>query len=690
MRQSEARPDTGPGPEAGTGAGEVSHCDLVMKGGVTSGVIYPRLVAGLSDRYRFKNIGGTSAGAIAAGASAAAELGRQRGHAGAFERLARLPEELGAEFPGARPGPGRSRLFTLFQPVPALRRHFDVLTRALGKPAGAAAVSVIGGMVAMHGVAALALVAVGAALLVPYLQLIASDGSAGPWQKLLAVVGIAVIVALVTAAMLGTVLALFARSLLRGLKDNGYGLCSGLTQPGPVARGEPRESGEWREQTALTDWLHGYFNELAGKSVDGPPLSFGDLWGPDPATRRINLEVITSAVSQQMVYSIPFRPGTPMFYYDPLEWSRLFPPAVMAALAAPFGGGHDGPVIESAQGRELRPLPRHGDLPVVVAIRMSLSFPLLLSAVPLYAVDWSRTANQRTQAAVRAAATAEERRRLRLRATRIWFSDGGIGSNMPLHLFDAMLPRHPTFAVNLKRPHPDHAIEPGDAGNDGGRIYLPEDDRGGRLRYWPEPDLVDGWEQRAPDAREKAPLAGLAGFLGSIVGTMQNWRDEILFPTPGFRDRIVQISQKSDEGGLNLTMPAGTIAALAEAGGMAAQRLIARFHPSGAEGGAGWDNHRRARLTTFLGVMQPATVGLASAMGGSTRTGKGTPADWLVLLDTDTRYQRSSAMRAEAARFLTGLDAIGAATPRKLSGQPRTLDVGSLKPIPQVRLTPRI
>jgi hypothetical protein len=645
-----------------------------MKGGVTSGVIYPRLVAGLSERYRFKNIGGTSAGAIAAGASAAAELGRQRGHAGAFERLARLPEELGAELPGARPGTGRSRLFALFQPVPALRRHFDVLTRALGKPAGAAVVSVIGGMLAMHGLVVLLIAGLGAALLVPYLQLLASDAGTGPWQKLLAVVGLAVIVALVTAAVVGAVVVLFARGLLRGLKDNGYGLCSGLTQPGSEGRGGHSDQAD---QAGLTDWLHVYFNELAGKSVDGPPLSFGDLWGPDPATRRINLEVITSAVSQQMVYSIPFRPGTPMFYYDAAEWMQLFPPAVMAALAAPFGSGYDGPVIESAQGRELRPLPRHGDLPVVVAIRMSLSFPLLLSAVPLYAVDWSRTANQRTQAAVRAATTAEERRRLRLRATRIWFSDGGIGSNLPLHLFDAMLPRHPTFAVNLKPPHPDHAIRPEDPGNDGGRIYLPEDDRGGRLRYWPEPDLVDGWEQRGPDAREKAPLSGLVGFLWSIVGTMQNWRDEIMFPTPGFRDRIVQISQRADEGGLNLAMPAGAISALAEAGGMAAQRLIARFHPLGDEGGAGWDGHRRARLTTFLGVMQPATVGLASA-------------DWLVLLDTDARYRRSSALRAEAARFLTGLGGIGAETPRKLSGQPRTLDVGSLKPIPELRLMPRI
>jgi len=51
------------------------ECDLVMKGGITSGVIYPRLVAELSKTHTFRNIGGTSAGAIAAGAAAAAQLG---------------------------------------------------------------------------------------------------------------------------------------------------------------------------------------------------------------------------------------------------------------------------------------------------------------------------------------------------------------------------------------------------------------------------------------------------------------------------------------------------------------------------------------------------------------------------------------------------------------------------------------
>jgi predicted acylesterase/phospholipase RssA len=69
-------------------------CDLVMKGGITSGVVYPLAVAELATRYRFRNIGGTSAGAIAAAAAAAA----QHSDSGAgFVELASLPGRFGSE-----------------------------------------------------------------------------------------------------------------------------------------------------------------------------------------------------------------------------------------------------------------------------------------------------------------------------------------------------------------------------------------------------------------------------------------------------------------------------------------------------------------------------------------------------------------------------------------------------------------
>lgn len=48
------------------------ECDLVLKGGVTSGVVYPYAILELARRYRFRSVGGTSAGGIAAAFAAAA------------------------------------------------------------------------------------------------------------------------------------------------------------------------------------------------------------------------------------------------------------------------------------------------------------------------------------------------------------------------------------------------------------------------------------------------------------------------------------------------------------------------------------------------------------------------------------------------------------------------------------------
>ena len=61
---------------------------------------------------------------------------------------------------------------------------------------------------------------------------------------------------------------------------------------------------------------------------------------------------------------------------------------------------------------------------------VSLSLPLLISAVPLHYLDDGKIEGQR------GLVTA-------------WFSDGGITSNLPLHFFDTTLPRRPTFGINL-------------------------------------------------------------------------------------------------------------------------------------------------------------------------------------------------------------------------------------------------
>lgn len=217
---------------------------------------------------------------------------------------------------------------------------------------------------------------------------------------------------------------------------------------------------------------------------------------------------------------------------------------------------------------------------------------------------------------------------------------------MPLHFFDLLLPSHPTFAINLPA-------------NGDVRIYLPETNQGGRQRFWATP--TDG-----------SPVSGLDGFFTGIVNTMQTWREELMFPYPGYRDRIVQISLRPDEGGLNLSMPPTSIKALGDAGTICADRLIARFHPSTQPSAAGWHEHRIASVKSFLGVMQPAFVSLNQTL---------TAEDWNARL---TGYK--PAELKVAAAFLGGVQALGA--PEAAQGV--SLEKSAPKPLATVKITPKI
>ncbi len=598
-------------------------CDLVMKGGITSGVVYPKLLAKLAQTWRFKSVGGTSAGAIAAAGCAAAEHGRQTGaRPDAFTELAGLPELLGRP---VKPGDDNSTLFHLFKPAPWLSDHFQVLVGALNRKDGAGIVfGALGVLLFRFWIVALLTVLVMALLGLPALMSLAGLGAqaaawllvklvllaaavwlvcaylpgGAAWRTGLALLATVVATALLLRAQAGLVaagpLALataalllwlvltaavatliaalrFVLSLLRGLQRNGWGLVSG------------HSTDEATKPQALTDWLVDYFDGLAGRALQGRPLTFGDLWGlPDgppgtardslPAAQRaIDLQVMTTAVSQHLCYALPLRDKVGQFLYCRQEWEALFPRRVMAWLDQ-VSAVLDDPAqpVHDSRGRVLRQLPRNADLPVVVAVRMSLSFPVLLSAVPLYAIDRSLHKPGEPDPP----------------ASKIWFSDGGISSNMPLHFFDAPLPGRPTFAVNLKGEHPLHKIDPNKpAREQEGRVYLPDNNRGGQVQHW------------QPPADDKP--TGLFDFLAQIVETMQNWRDQIQFPYPGYRDRIVQVSQLADEGGLNLNMPSRNIERLADAGEHAAEQLDRRFRVED-----GWDNHRDIRLRGFVALVE--------------------------------------------------------------------------------------
>ena len=105
------------------------------------------------------------------------------------------------------------------------------------------------------------------------------------------------------------------------------------------------------------------------------------------------------------------------WYFDPDAFRALFGAEVvdwMVAHSPPAPGG-EGLRVEGASRASAAalPMPPAADLPVVVATRMSLSFPVLISAVPLYAIDFDRPDGARP------------------RPERCWFSDGGIPATSP-------------------------------------------------------------------------------------------------------------------------------------------------------------------------------------------------------------------------------------------------------------------
>lgn len=120
------------------------YCDLVMKGGITSGIVYPNAALALARDYRFKNIGGTSAGAIAAAACAAAAVGDRRKQMKAaiaqpeervgFEGLAKASANLAS--PGfikdlLQPAAGAGQAFACSSHSPATPAFFAKALRFL-------------------------------------------------------------------------------------------------------------------------------------------------------------------------------------------------------------------------------------------------------------------------------------------------------------------------------------------------------------------------------------------------------------------------------------------------------------------------------------------------------------------------------------------------------------------------------
>ena len=418
-------------------------CNLALKGGVTSGLVHAGAVPELARHYRFLSVAGSSAGAIAAAFTAGAEYARSRGDDDGFMRLSQHSAEL------------PSRLLGLFQPSPGL----DGLARALVHLApGTGRARVISAILCFWP-----------ALLTGFLSGVAA------WLLLAGHTDF--VRRLIGGLILGTCgaavgLGLQTAIILRRVARLNFGICSGLS----------RES-----RPALTDWLHDCLQDIAfGRERDRAPLTFGDLEnaGIDLRIVATNLSTGRGEITPDLGRGYSFRPA---------EWARQFPEAVMAHLTH----GRSDAVLS---------IPSTAELPVLVALRMSLACPGLLEATPAIGEGGAR----------------------------VWFSDGGLTTNFPFGAFDE--DTRPTLALDLDTIQPGQTVEPRV------RVFDPATDNS-------PPDLIT-----------------LRGFAWSLLVALREGHLRTAARRPERTAHIYQARLRPDEGGMNLDMTAAEAVALMKHG----------------------------------------------------------------------------------------------------------------------------
>ena len=534
-------------------------CDVIMKGGVTSGVVYPPAICHLASKYLLRNIGGTSVGAIAAVLAAAAEYRRRvavqsSGASGdGYVALSKLPSFLTQD--GA--------MLRLFAADPVAAGFLRVALSFVGSaPLTVKLAKVAGAILSDVRYALLA-----AVLIVGFAGIFYAAWH-GSIVALLAglLVGIAATVTLVPVLLLAHCVTVLA--------TNDFGWCHGFdAAAGPAFQALLDSLPAGRSVADLTagqtprlfDWLDAEVQYTAGLSRTRP-LTFNDLkgaplpsWYPPDGQEGIGFRVMTTCLTLGRPFSLPFNkdslemlaPGATAgesgLFFDPRDFEKYFPPHVVNHMMAAGG-----PACKTADGNQLFAFPMDGELPVVVAVRMSMSFPVLFCALRLY--------GRYKGGAVKA----------------IWFSDGGLSSNFPIQFFDSPLPRWPTFALDLlgggtEDPARDIFLESGDP-----------------VR------ADDVWSS----LEETKPLPRLLAFGSAMLDAMRTWHDTTLGRLPGNLSRTIGVCLAPAEGGINLNMTTAQIQNLLKLGDAAGQMLVNDF--GSAPDTDAWQTHRWIRYRATM------------------------------------------------------------------------------------------
>lgn len=633
-------------------------CDVVLDGGVINGVVYPGFLIELARKFRFRSLGGTSVGAIAAALAAACEYNRRYGSNNGFnEGLAKMPGELADWVNEAEK---ITRIRSLFQPDPTVRPIFNWFVDLLG-----GRLNNINAMVAeeLERIKATALTGQ-----VNKADSLSYELPDKPWSiarlicrvwlktmhhlgpnifemllwALLAFVCVVIVNPLsvfwqvvlpqyffLVGALVVSPLLCFSKQIYMLIRLPGSGACSGMRS-------------EKSPNQGLSEWLHEGVQKAANMPLH-KPLTFSNLWaapnGPKGATdnsepKSIDLRMITTCLSHGRIYELPLTDNSLTLMFKLSEFKPYFPTEVIdhlrrvskrlsfdscallqkkyderiAAIDRTTNKGlvklsklkllasRIDPIFSAPEDvdsglndPDIRELPS-ADLPIVVAARFSMSCPMLFQNLPLIGFNFDTDFED-------------------LDFVRLWFSDGGIGSNFPIHLFDKSIPRWPSFGLKILDDPPrlnsqDKPI----------KTYIPFAHKDGS-----DDNLLYPRDRGAFTIVKSPPsFSNFIKLLFSIYTSAKDGHDQSFLRMPDVRNRVVRIYMNNRAGNmLNLKIEPKQIIDLAlivgaEGGRNAALAYLGQQqNPRYATWVNSWQDHRWVRFNLL-------TQGLRSYLKGFT------------------------------------------------------------------------
>jgi hypothetical protein len=438
--------------------------------------------------------------------------------------------------------------------------------------------------------------------------------------------------------------------------NNFFGMCSG------------RKNNSTSKDPALTDWLTANINYVAGIDENGEPLTLGKL-----KQKRIDLKLVTSNLSHNQPYILPFKNHA--FIFNKEEFSKLFPSNVVEYMTR---CAYRSKSVELPEGFHF--LPEADNLPVVVAMRMSLSFPILIGAVPLYTIN-----GDALEGKPRKEKLDFTKKDWKQCLQQNWFSDGGISSNFPIDLFDEWLPSRPTFGINLTSLPPNafkkdenktqiqadavSVVTNPDIENLGGQLDTLDVDRDELYKS------IYLSKANDPPVQVWAEISKLSDFIRAIWLTAQNYRDNTQSMLPSYRERVVQVRLNKNEGGLNLSMDKEIIKRVIEKGEIAGEKIVNDFK---------LEHHKWVRFQVLMGLLETELTKIEKVLQDEKLGYKDLPKAQLDKTK-EYPYRRSGGWCNEAlARVKHIQDCV------KDWGDVSVIDEDTPRPNPVLRVTPKL